>query len=568
MQILEESNIVGEAMGSSRPRALPDWSAVPGDSDDDRRLVNQRLAYFGAVGAMISGSFFVVVLSVSLSMGVSFVSFLPETRFHFIATLLFALEWLLCRKRRRSSKELNAIDVGISFSCMAAYAAAFTLLDQKGFEPALYLTLVTLAALITRAIVVPGTARRTLWVTSVCCLPNLLAGYVISDRSPLTLGTVTWSPTASAIYVTSWLVVTVALSTLASRIIYGLAQRVRTATELGQYTLEEKIGEGGMGVVFRARHALLRRPTAVKLLPAELAGERSIQRFEREVQLTSALTHPNTIAIYDYGRSPDGVFYYAMEYLEGITLEELVIHDGPQPPGRVVHVLKQICGALTEAHGVQLIHRDIKPANVMLCTRGALADYVKVLDFGLVKEVAPTSPKLSAAQTLVGTPSYMAPEALTAPDEIDARVDLYAVGAVAYELLTGKPVFEGATVIEVCRKILQEKPPSIAERRGSPVPPQLEALVLACLAKDPIARPQSALEISNALDQVGDPWTARDANLWWEQRAPAIRAAAKGAGSRAAVSEKRTIGVDLARRRELLGVSSGNSRADARARSV
>ena len=560
LQILEESNIVRDAMDSSRPRALPDWSAVPGDSDDDRRLVNQRLAYFGAVGALISGSFFIVVVSVSLSMGVSFVSFMPETRFHFVATLLFAFEWLLCRKGRRSSKELNAIDVGISFSTMAAYAAAFTLLDQKGFEPALYLTLVTLAALITRAIVVPGTARRTLWVTSVCCLPNFSAGYVISDRSPLTLGTVTWSATASIIYIASWLAVTVALSTLASRIIYGLAQRVRTATELGQYTLEEKIGEGGMGVVYRARHALLRRPTAVKLLPAELAGERSIQRFEREVQLTSALTHPNTIAIYDYGRSPDGVFYYAMEYLEGITLEDLVIHDGPQASGRVVHVLKQICGALNEAHSIQLIHRDIKPANVMLCMRGAMADYVKVLDFGLVKEVATTSPRLSAAQTLVGTPSYMAPEALTAPDEIDARVDLYAVGAVAYELLTGKPVFDGATVIEVCSKILQEKPASIAQRRGGPVPPQLEALVLACLAKDPIARPQSALEISNALDRLDDPWTPRDANLWWERRASAIRAAAKFGASRDAVSEKRTVGVDLAKRRELSGVSSVSTR--------
>jgi eukaryotic-like serine/threonine-protein kinase len=455
----------------------------------------------------------------------------------------------LCRNAGRSSKELNLIDVGTTFCALATFSLAFIVIPQQGFEPALIMTLITLSGLITRAVVVPGTARRTLWISIMCCVPALAASYVIANQAPQTLAAMPWTPVASCIYVGTWLAITVALSTLASRIIYGLSERVRAATELGQYTLEEKIGEGGMGMVYRARHALLRRPTAIKLLPPELAGERSIQRFEREVQLTSALTHPNTIAIYDYGRSPDGVFYYAMEYLEGITLEDLVIHDGPQPPARVIHLIKQLCGALAEAHGVHLIHRDVKPANIVLCVRGGVADYVKVLDFGLVKEIAAPSPKLSAAQTVVGTPAYLAPEALTRPDEVDERVDLYAVGAVAYELLTGKPVFEGATMLEVCGKILHEMPVPPSQRTGGAIPTGLEALVLGCLSKDPNARPRSAVEISDALTEHGDGWTALDATRWWDQRAPAVIAAVKARAKRSdPVSERRTVEVDLAKR--------------------
>jgi hypothetical protein len=538
-------------MDSSRPRALPDWSAVPNSSDDDRRLVNHRLAYFGAVTAIISGSFYAVVLAVQALLGSSVGAAVqkPGNVLHLVATLIFALEWFLCRGARRSSKELNLIDVGATFCALAIFAVAFIVTPQHGFESALVLTLITLSGLITRAVVVPATARRTLWISVVCCVPTLVASLVIARQAPQALAGMPWTPLASCIYVGTWMAIAVALSTLASRIIYGLSERVRAATELGQYTLEEKIGEGGMGTVYRARHALLRRPTAIKLLPPERAGERSVQRFEREVQLTSALTHPNTIAIYDYGRSPDGVFYYAMEYLEGITLDDLVVHDGPQPPARVIHLIEQLCGALAEAHGVHLIHRDVKPANIVLCVRGGIADYVKVLDFGLVKEITPASPKLSSDQAVVGTPAYLAPEALTRPDEIDERADLYAVGAVAYELLTGKPVFEGGTMLEVCAKILHETPVSPSKRRGSPLPPALEALVLACLSKDPNARPKTAVAISDALGELGDRWTAIDATRWWEKRGPAVMATVKaGAGRRDPVSEKRTVEVDLAKR--------------------
>jgi hypothetical protein len=539
-------------MDSSRPSALPDWSAVPSNSEEDRKLVNGRLAYFGAVTCMIATAFYLIVVVISVALGRSLLDTLlrPDYALHLAACMLFGAEWLLCRGGRRSSRQLNAIDVGTTFGGLTIFSIHMTS-SAGGLGAGLVLTLITVSGVMTRAVIVPGTARRTFWVSTICCLPALVAAYRIALHAPANTGDMEWSPWVNTIYVGAWSAVAVSVATLTSRIIYGLSQRARVATELGQYTLEEKIGEGGMGVVYRARHALLRRPTALKVLPRELAGDRSIQRFEREVQLTSALSHPNTIAIYDYGRSPDGLFYYVMEYLDGITLEELVTHDGPQPAGRVVHLLKQLCGALQEAHEVKLIHRDVKPANIVLCVRGGVADYIKVLDFGLVKQTAEDSTKLSTAQAVVGTPKYLAPEALTDPDGVDARADLYAVGGVGYELLTGEAVFDGATVVEVCAKILHETPVAPSKRRGAPIPPALEALVLSCLAKNPGARPASAAEIAGALETQTDlePWSASDAKRWWNERAPAVFAAAKAARRHGVASAAReTMAVDLEER--------------------
>ena len=301
------------------------------------------------------------------------------------------------------------------------------------------------------------------------------------------------------------------------------------AKQLGQYTLVEKLGEGGMGTVYRAHHALLRRPTAIKLLhPTEKVpgGSTALARFQREVQLMSALTHPNTVVVYDYGHTPDGVFYYAMEYIDGITLEELVDADGPQTPERAVHLLAQICAALAEAHAIDLVHRDIKPANVMLCNRGGIPDFVKVLDFGLVKQLSnDASTKLSQSATLLGTPHYMAPEAILGRGPVDARVDIYAVGGVAYFLLTGTLVFSGGTVVEVCAKHLTVPPEPPSERLGRPIPAELEALVMRCLEKDPAKRTASAealLRELRALDLGGwDPDTARE---WWRNRGSHVEA--------------------------------------------
>jgi tRNA A-37 threonylcarbamoyl transferase component Bud32 len=299
------------------------------------------------------------------------------------------------------------------------------------------------------------------------------------------------------------------------------------ARQLGQYQLVEKIGEGGMGIVYKAHHALLRRETALKLLTPDKADPLSIQRFEREVRLTCRLMHPNTIQVFDYGHTPEGIFYYAMEYLDGLNLGELVESYGPQPEGRVVNLLIQICESLAEAHAHGLIHRDIKPANVFVTDRGGVPDMVKVLDFGLVRTIGSadeTAFHSGDTDIFVGTPSYMSPEVVQNSAQTDARSDLYSVGAVGYHLLTGQGVFEGATMAEICRKRLEERPLPPATRIGRPICPHLEALILRCLERDPEDRPQSAHELIALLaasPRIAE-WNVEQRSAWWVAHREAI----------------------------------------------
>ena len=302
--------------------------------------------------------------------------------------------------------------------------------------------------------------------------------------------------------------------------------RARRAERLGQYTLERVIGEGAMGTVYRARHAFLRRSTAVKLLRAERSTPQALRRFEKEVQATSQLVHPNTITIFDYGRTPDGTFYYAMEYLRGLTLDVVVQRFGPLPERRVAHIMRQVCGSLAEAHAAGLIHRDIKPQNLMLCHRGGVPDLVKVLDFGLVKESDTIDPELTRDGAAVGTPLYMAPEAASASLEIDARADLYSLGVVAYFLLTGVQPFFGVNAREVMRRHMEERPMAPSEKLGQPLTPEFEQLVLKLLAKDPASRPPTARAIEELLEGVIEPilgpWTEEDGDRWWRANAPQL----------------------------------------------
>ncbi len=265
--------------------------------------------------------------------------------------------------------------------------------------------------------------------------------------------------------------------------------------QLGQYTLGEKIGEGGMGVVYRARHALMRRDTAVKLLLPDRADAAAIQRFEREVCLTCQLTHPNTIQVYDYGRTPDGIFYYAMELLAGLNLHDLVFRFGPQPEGRVIQILTQVCESLAEAHALGLVHRDIKPSNIFLCARGGVLDWVKVLDFGLVREFRKRSDTRSEEHEFAGTPSFMPPEAIKNSAASDPRSDLYAVGAIGYFLLTGKGVFEDEDILKLQEEQLAAPPVPPRRRTANKISAELEKAILRCLERDPKRRPQSALEL-------------------------------------------------------------------------
>ncbi|HZO12856.1 MAG TPA: serine/threonine-protein kinase, partial [Polyangiaceae bacterium] len=402
------------------------------------------------------------------------------------------------------------------------------------------------------AVYVPSTARRSLALGVVAGIP-LVIGIFLAFRAAAPAGQ--WSPTVQGLAVAAstatWWSMTVMLTTATSRVIYGLRREARAARQLGQYTLEEKIGEGGMGSVYRARHAMLRRPTAVKLLLPERTSAAQLARFEREVQLTAQLTHPNTITIFDYGRTPDGVFYYAMELLDGATLETIVELDGPQPGERVAHVLEQVAGALTEAHGIGLIHRDIKPENIIVCDQGGVPDVAKVVDFGLVKNVSETAAAEAAFATgehvIAGTPLYLPPEAIVEPDRVDSRSDLYSLGAVGYYLLTGQHVFTGKSVVEICSHHLHAKPIPPAERLGAAVSAPLSDLVLRCLQKDPEKRPQSAAELLEqlrALD-LARTWDAQRARAWWKKRQRELAALR---GKQSTSVPMRTIAVDLSGR--------------------
>ena len=311
-----------------------------------------------------------------------------------------------------------------------------------------------------------------------------------------------------------------------ARLVYGFGKRLRQAREIGSYELVERIGEGGMGEVWRARHRLLARPAAIKLIRTDLLGsspgsrEQTLQRFRREAQETATLGSTHTIDVYDFGVTEDGDFYYVMELLNGVSLERFVKQFGPMEPARVVSLLQQVCHSLGEAHARGLVHRDIKPANIFLCRLGPDDDFVKVLDFGLVKHITPmaTDSLISMAGRAVGTPAYMAPETALGAVDVDGRADIYSLGCVAYFLLTGQIVFARPSPMSTLLAHLNDQPEPLTAKSELPVPPALEALILECLSKDPAARPASAAVLGRRLAEVipGRSWSAEEAHAWWE----------------------------------------------------
>jgi serine/threonine-protein kinase len=332
---------------------------------------------------------------------------------------------------------------------------------------------------------------------------------------------VVWAPT----YICALLAV------VPARIQWRLHAKLRQARELGSYHLTERIGQGGMGEVWRAEHRYLARPAAVKLVsPAQIGasgveGQRLITRFEREAQATAALESPYSIELFDFGVRRDGTFYYVMELLDGFDLETFVRSFGPMPSGRVAHLLLQVCDSLDDAHGKGLIHRDVKPANVFLCRRGLHEDFAKVLDFGLVKELGHDEhdTMVTVEGVTTGTPAFMSPEQARGAGGVEARSDLYSLGCVAYWLLTGELVFAGRSAMEMVAAHLRDSPPRPSEVVEGTIDPQLEALVMQCLAKQPDDRPSSARVLAEAVGElpVLDDWGPADAERWWELHAPA-----------------------------------------------
>ena len=518
------------AMPSLRP------SPVSENSEEGRAFLQCRVALFWKV------KFFITLFGSGLGAIGTIVQPGPDLLVTLADTALTGFLWWLCLRGERSIQFSRAVDAGglLISSIMGAFLGRYLLagfvrdhsvVSSEGVLMAdSYVSMMELggSALIVaiRAALIPSRPRRTIMVTALVGAPLILLPTVLVPAArgglawrALDSGNYTWLPANAAVM---W-GFTVITCTVISWVIYGLRKEVRQARRFGQYVLEQKLGEGGMGEVYRARHGMMRRPSAIKLLRADRTGELNLRRFEREVQLTSRLTHPNTITIFDYGRTEDGIFYYAMELLDGATLRQIVEVDGAQSPSRVVRILSMACGALSEAHAIGLIHRDIKPANIMLCTQGGELDVVKVLDFGLVKDLeVDRDVQLTGVNAVTGTPQYMAPESILNPDSVDVRTDIYALGAVAYFLLAGVDVFDGRSVVEVCSQHLHQEPKPLSAR-GVVVSEMLEALVLSCLSKDPKGRPQSAAELRRRIEACPvEPWNSDTARAWWQDHQPKL----------------------------------------------
>ncbi len=498
--------------------------ALEANSDEQGLpFLRSRVASFG----LFSGGSLLALWAFRLLLGHDALVF--DSIGHLLAALMLLSLWPALRAHDWSRRLVRTMEMiallGSSAMLVAVCSTIPNVFDRPEHIMVMGLTCVALA----RAVYVPSAGFLTALLSALVGVVLLTAVYLTYRDSDMSvyfdyypeLPRVDSATMATRITLSTagWWGLSSALAYATSRVIYGLRKEVNLVRQLGQYHLGRKLGEGGMGIVYEAHHAMLRRPTAVKLLSRDRVGDRAIARFEREVKLTAKLSHPNTVTVYDYGRTPDGIFYYAMELLDGATLEQVVQAGGPQSPARVGHILSCMAAALAEAHDLQLIHRDIKPANVMLCRQGGQTDVVKVLDFGLVKEMHPAdaAPDLTRPETIVGTPLYMPPEAVSAPESVDARSDLYALGAVGYYLLAGRHVFDGSSMTEVLSQHLHREPEPPSRLLGQPLPDALEQLLLDCLSKAPGARPQSAKEFGSRLQACSlPPWEEADAISWWK----------------------------------------------------
>ncbi len=425
----------------------------------------------------------------------------------------------------------SVITLGLWFEVVSSYGiAAAEFLDPMRLMNHPFLGLSWVAVwVLCFTVVVPTRPRRA--------IAAALAA-VSSVPVVVVIGMVTIAPTLRPhpILFFLWFIfpylLVILMAFVGARVVYGLGTEVTRARELGSYRLVERLGQGGMGEVWRAEHRLLARPAAIKLIrppdgrAPDVASTDAVRRFEREAQVTASLRSPHTVNLFDFGVAGDGSFYYVMELLEGLELDTLVRRSGPLMPERAIYILRQICHSLSEAESRGLVHRDIKPANIFLCRYGEDYDFVKVLDFGIVKAAregtADTAFTMTVANVIQGTPAFIAPEQALNAGSVDHRADIYATGCVAYWMLTGQYVFEGESAIAMVMHHAQTPPVAPSQRSEMPVPAALDALVLACLAKNPADRPQSARELQRRLEAItlGGTWSNEQAREWWSQHEP------------------------------------------------
>jgi serine/threonine-protein kinase len=505
----------------------------PGDSRRTGRMPEellseqiQRLAVFSAVaGSLWAFALFIDIAVLPAASGTGALNWRTIPVEIIAIVISTALGFVFKRSKLSLPVKQNA---GLAFMLLNAVGIATlnawgSVLPQPG---EIHISWIAVLILV-YSMIAPASPRRMLLASLVAALMDPAAfavAYLAGSATPplIVIIVMTWPSIACAF-----------VAMVPSRVLQRIGRRLREAQELGSYHLVDQLGTGGMGEVWRARHRLLARDAAIKLVRPELLGAQGeaetravLRRFEREAQATAVLSSPHTIQVFDFGVTQDGAFYYVMELLTGRDLESLVREFGPLPASRTIYLLRQVAHSLADAHARGLVHRDIKPANIYVCRMGLEYDFAKVLDFGLVKvkQSRHTDTLSTIEHTTTGTPAYMAPETILGDAEVDRRADVYALGCVAYFLLTGHLVFEADTSMKVLMHHLNTAPIPPSQRTELPIPRELDELVLACLQKDPARRPQNAGELFRMAYncRTAEGWNADAAEAWWQAHLPEL----------------------------------------------
>ena len=486
----------------------PNEFGLPPDLVAKARIRIARLA--GVLGTL---SIIAILLNTTLFRDDVDSVVLPQ---HFLAVGLALTVFVTARAKKIA--DMTALNIGLIYEVFLCWIVSFSAQHAAvvlfGRPPEITWTSMIIVVF---PMVVPLPPSRLLFA-SICAAvsaPITLVALDLMDKHALSIDALIGVSISPAF--------AVVLAYFGSRMIYSFGLDVTRARLMGAYRLESRIGAGGMGEVWRASHSMLARPAAIKLIaPEQLGGDAYtvLTRFEQEAQATALLRSPHTVEVFDYGRSDDGSFYYVMELLDGLDLQELVNAHGPMPASRVVHILRQVCHSLGEAHAAGLVHRDVKPANIFVCKYGCDFDFVKVLDFGVVKQQKPARSLDLTQQGWIGTPAFLAPEMATGSD-VDGRADIYALGCVAYWLLTGNFVFEADNPLALANKHVQEEPTPPSQCIETNIPASLEEVVMDCLRKDPAERPANAAELVGRLSntEVAE-WGTQEAKNWWKTAYP------------------------------------------------